>query len=430
MTFTSSVRLALDPALPYRDVLLEPALVRRRLAWALGIDAPADVGEPALARVNYQVGRSLRAVYRADIDGAERTIAARMFAGAKSGEVFRRSVPETKDVATIRGIAYDCEIGAVYWVFPNDRKIASLAAILDPSTAVPGIDTGPPVRKRLVAYAPEKSATLACEDSGQVTIAYAKVAAAHQASRDYDTYTKLRAVLDPLNPWLCLPKPLGYSNTHRTLWLEALPGRRMAESRGDDEIADLGQLGAAVAAFHGLAMPDAPRFDRFAPEHLATEASAMRGCRPDAADAIDHLAARLTATAAAADGQACLHGDLHPKNAILRADDRVALIDVEDTAIGATAADIASMLAALLYRRETKGLSAGECRARADAFLVGYRAHRDLPRRESLAWHTAAALFVERAARAVTRVRPLGLEHFPALLATSERLLDRGLEVL
>lgn len=429
MTFTSSVRLALDPALPYRDVLLEPALVRRRLASALGIDAPADVGEPALARVNYQVGRSLRAVYRADIDGAERTIAARMFAGAKSGEVFRRSVPDTKDVAAIRGIAYDFEIGAVYWVFPNDRKIASLAAILDPSTAVPGIDTGPPVHKRLVAYAPEKSATLACEDSGQVAIAYAKITAAHQASRDYATYTNLRAVLDPLNPWLCLPKPLGYSSTHRTLWLEALPGRRMAESCGDDEIADLERLGAAVAAFHGLPMPDSPRFDRFAPEHLATEASTMRGCRPDVADAIDHLAARLTATAAASDGQACLHGDLHPKNAIVHAD-RVALIDVEDAAIGATAADIASMLAALLYRRETKELSAGECLARADAFLVGYRSHRDLPRRDSLAWHTAAALFVERAARAVTRVRPLGLEHFPALLATSERLLDRGLEVL
>jgi len=29
---------------------------------------------------------------------------------------------------------------------------------------VPGFDTGAPVRKRLVAYAPEKSATLACED--------------------------------------------------------------------------------------------------------------------------------------------------------------------------------------------------------------------------------------------------------------------------
>jgi len=428
MTYTSSVKLAPDPALPYRDVLLEPAVMRGRLAAALGIDTLGGVRAPAIARVNYQVGRSLRAVYRIGIGSAERTVAARMFSGTKSEEAYRRAVPDARDVASIRGIAHDAEIGAVYWVFPNDRKIASLAEVLDPSTTVPGIE-GTPVRKRLVAYAPEKSATLACENDAQVTIAYAKVAAAHQAARDYATYTSLRAGLDPLNPWLCLPSPLAYSGAQRTLWLEALPGRRMAESRGDDEVADLERLGAAVAAFHGLAVPGAPRFDRFAPEQLTKEASIMRSTRPDAADAIDQLLARLTATAAAADGHACLHGDLHPKNAIVRSD-RVALIDVEDAAIGATAADIASLLAALLYRRETGELSVSECRARANAFLVGYRAHRDLPGRESLGWHTAAALFIERTARAVTRVRPLGLEHFPALLATSDRLLDRGLGVL
>ena len=429
MTVTSTVKLAPDPALPYRDVLLEPAAMRDRLAPALGIDMQAGVGELSVARVNYQVGKSLRTVYRADIGGTERTIAARMFAGAKSGDVYLRSATGAKDVATLRGIAHDPEIGAVYWVFPNDRKIGSLGAVLDPSTTVPGIGDAP-VRKRLVAYAPEKSATFACEDSQDVTVAYAKVAAAHQAERDYNTYSSLRAALAPDNPSLCLPAPLGYSSAQRTLWLEALPGRRMAESRGDDEIADLERLGAAVAAFHGLAMPDVPRFDRFAPEQLANDASIMRSGRPDAADAIDHLAARLTATAARVTYvQACLHGDLHPKNAIIHSD-RVALIDVEDAGLGATAADIASLLAALVYRRETGDLSAAACRARAEAFLVGYRAHRDLPRRESLAWHTAAALFVERAARAITRVRPLGLEHFPALLATSERLLDRGLEVV
>jgi aminoglycoside phosphotransferase (APT) family kinase protein len=428
MTITSNVKLAPDSALPYRDVLLEPAAMRERLGPALGIDMQAGLGELSVARVNYQVGKSLRTVYRADIGGTERTIAARMFGGAKSADVYLRCAPGAKAVAMLRGIAHDPEIGAVYWVFPNDRKIASLQAVLDPSMTVPGIGRVP-VRKRLVAYAPEKSATFACEDSREVPIAYAKVAAAHQAERDYNTYSSLRAALDPDNPSLCLPAPLGYSSAQRTLWLEALPGRRMAESRGDDEIADLERLGAAVAAFHGLAMPDVPRFDRFAAEQLANDASIMRSGRPDAADAIDHLAARLTATAAATHVQACLHGDLHPKNAIIRSD-RVALIDVEDAGLGATAADIASLLAALVYRRETGELSAAGCRARAEAFLVGYRSHRDLPRRESLAWHTAAALFVERAARAITRVRPLGLEHFPALLATSERLLDRGLEAV
>jgi hypothetical protein len=430
MTHSSSPPgLAADPALPHRDVLLDPAAMRGMLASALGIAAPADVGEPTIASVNYQIGKSLRAVYRADIDGAEHTIAARMLSGATSEAVYRCSAPDAKDGATIRGIAHDPEIGAVYWVFPNDRKITSLGAVVDPAMTVPRIKGVSPIRKRLVAYAPEQSATLVCEDGTQTPVAYAKVAAAHQAARDYNTYASLRTTLNPVHPWLCLPEPLAYSGAQRTLWLEALPGRRMAESSGDDEIADLERLGAAVAAFHGLAVPDAPQFDRFSAEQLAKDAETMRRSRPDVADAVEHLAARLIATGVIVDVHACLHGDLHPKNAIV-CSDRVALIDVEDVGVGATAADIASLLAGLLYRRETGELSQPACRSCAQAFLVGYRAHRDLPRRESLAWHTAAALFSERAARAITRMRPLGLAHFPALLATSERLLDRGLEVL
>ena len=428
MTITSTVKLAPDQALPYRDLLLDPQTMRGLLASALGIH-PADIGEPAIARVNYQVARSMGTVYRVIVGGDEHTIAARMFAGDTSAEVYRRSALDAKEVAGMRGIAHDVTIGTVYWVLPNDRTIASLPAVLDPATPVPGVDPGVPVRKRLVAYAPERSATLVCEDGGGTAVAYARVAAAHGAERDFNTYTSLRAALDPLNPWLCLPAPLAYASAHRTLWLEALSGRRIAESHGDDEIADLERLGAAVAAFHGLAMPDAPRFDRFAPEQLARDASIMRISRPDVADAVEHLAARLTATAGATDGHACLHGDLDPGNAIVRSD-RVALVDVEDAGIGEPAADIASPLAGLLYRRETGEVSRAQCRSRAEAFLVGYRAHRVLPRRESLAWHTAAALFIERAARAVTRIRPLGLEHFPALLATSEALLDRGLEVV
>jgi hypothetical protein len=429
MITTSWTGLAPDPALPHRDVLLDETAMRGMLAAALGIDGSADVGESRIADVTYQVGKSLRAVYRASIDGAEHTIAACMFTGAQSGDVYRRSAPDAKDVAAIRGIAHDAAIGAVYWVIPNDRKITSLGAVLDPATAVPGMVTSGPVRKRVVAYTPEKSATLVCEDGTQTPIAYAKVAASHQAARDYTTYASLRAALDPVHRWLCLPRSLAYSGAQRTLWLEALPGRRMAESGGDDEVADLERLGAAAAAFHGLAVPNAPRFDRFSMEQIANDAATLRSTRPDAADAVARLAARLTATGVVADGHACLHGDLHPHNAIV-CSDRVALIDIEDVRVGATAADIASLLAGLLYRRETGQLSTADCRSRAQAFLVGYRGHRDLPNRESLAWHTAAALFSEGAARAITRMRLLGLEHLPTLLATSERLLDRGLDVL
>jgi Ser/Thr protein kinase RdoA (MazF antagonist) len=155
----------------------------------------------------------------------------------------------------------------------------------------------------------------------------------------------------------------------------------------------------------------------------------IRLVRPDVGVAVDSLAAHLAAAAVADADLACLHGDLHPKNAIACAD-RMALIDVESVAIGPAAADLASLLAGLIYRRETARLSPGECRARAHAFLTGYASRRRLPSSVSLAWHTAAALFRERAARAVKRIRPPGLQSMPALLAAAERLLDRGLETL
>jgi tRNA A-37 threonylcarbamoyl transferase component Bud32 len=429
MSVVSSVGLAPDPALPHRDVLLDPPAMRERLSAALGTNAAAHVVSPELVRVNYQVGRSLRAVYRAGVDGAVRTIAVRMLSGVKSGDLHRRSVDTVKPVGQLRGIAHDADLGAVFWVFPNDRKIGSLETILATATPIPGIEHNAAVCKRLVAYAPEKSATLVCEIDRERAVAYAKVTAAHQARRDYETYASLQATLDPIHRALRLPAPLAYSHEHRTLWLEAVSGRRMAESAGDEEIADLERMGAAVAAFHDLAAPHAPAFDRLSPHHLAADAAVVAAIRPDAADAARHLAARLNAAVVADDDVSCLHGDLHPKNAIVCAE-RLALIDVEDVARGPAAADIASLLASLAYRRETGQLSAAACRARMAAFLQGYAAHRYLPSRASLAWHTAAALFVERAARAVTRMRPLGLQRLPDLLAASERLLDRGLEAL
>jgi tRNA A-37 threonylcarbamoyl transferase component Bud32 len=268
------------------------------------------------------------------------------------------------------------------------------------------------------------------EASNARPIAYVKVTADDQALRDRHTYDLLRSTLDPYDTALRLPAPMLFSNRRRTLWLEAIEGRRVAASLGDDaEIADLERLGAAVAVFHGLAAPCADRFDRFSLQHLAGAAAVIRSVRPDVDPGVTRLAARLGAAAVADADAACLHGDLHPKNAIACAD-RMALIDVESVAIGPAAADLGSLLAGLVYRRETQRLSPDACRARARALLTGYVRRRRLPCSASLAWHTAAALFRERAGRAVSRVRPLGLQCMPALLSAAERFLDRGLEAL
>lgn len=423
--------LAPDPSLPSRDDLLDVSAMRERLASLLVGGTDSRIGSLAVARVNYSAGKTVRAVYRADIDGVTRTIAARMFAAsAKSEDVYRRSLPHSAPVSSLRGVAHDGSISSVFWVFPNDRKIGSLEAAIHPSLSARAIHTRSAVSTRLVAYAPEKAATFVCEAADRRAIAYLKVSADDQALRDRHTYDGLRSTLDPRDTALRLPAPLAFSKRRRTLWLEAIDGRRVAASLGDElEIADLERLGAAVAVFHRLAAPGVPLFDRFSPPHLAADAAMIRLVRPDVRVAVDTFAARLTKAAVADADFACLHGDLHPKNAIACAD-RMALIDVESVAMGPGAADLGSLLAGLVYRRETGRLSPDDCRTRARAFLTGYARRRRLPSSASLAWHTAAALFRERAARAVKRVRPLGLQSMPALLAAAERLLDRGLETL
>jgi Ser/Thr protein kinase RdoA (MazF antagonist) len=421
--------LAFDPALPQRDDLLAVNTMRDRFSVILAGGTSSRIASVAVARVNYSAGRTLRAVYRVDVDGVMRTIAARMFTdAAKSEDVYHRSLRHSAPIASLRGVAHDASVRSVFWIFPNDRKIGSLDAAMRPSLLARAIHARSSTR--LVAYAPEKAATFIRETADGRPIAYLKVTADDQALRDGHTYRGLRTMLDPSDAALRLPAPLAFSRRRRTLWLEAIEGRRVAASLGDDvEITDLERLGAAVAVFHRLAAPAAPHFDRFSPPHLAADAAMIEAVRPDIGAAVNSLAARLTAAAVSDADCACLHGDLHPKNAIACAD-RMALIDVESVAIGPAAADLGSLLAGLVYRRETQRLSPGACRARVHAFLTGYAARRRLPSSTSLAWHTAAALFRERAARAVTRIRPLGLESMPALLSAAERLLDAGVEAL
>ena len=105
------------------------------------------------------------------------------------------------------------------------------------------------------------------------------------------------------------------------------------------------------------------------------------------------------------------------------------MIDVEDLAVGPAAADIGSFLAGLQYLRRGNRIAISENDTLAEAFLAGYAAVRPLPGRPALAWHTAAALFIERAFHAVTRVRPNGLQHLDELLRDAGQLVTEACDV-
>jgi len=419
--------LARDATLPHRDALLDEAAVPRMLR-CLDPSGTADITGCHCTRVNYQVGKSVRAVFHVEIDRRPHVVAARMFRPGRT-DAYHSMRLDTQPVDGLYTVAHAAAIDTTFWLFPHDRKIATLGSVTEPNEQVMSLVSKSWKTTRLAAYAPEKSATLACLDANHQPVAYAKIAASYQAERDHGTYLQLRSRLPARCTPLVLPAPLAYSSQLRTLWLEPLAGRRLVEPTHAAAAADLRRLGGAVAVFHDLRAPGVPRFDRFNPERLSAAVAILEHVRPDVAAPAERLVSRLADSARSARCDlVCLHGDLHPKNAIVIGD-AVGLIDVEDVASGPSAADLGSLLAGLAYLHCAGDLSKARYVELAEAFLGGYARRRILPDHTSIAWHTAAALFLERAVRAVTRIRPLGLMHLSELIAEAERLLTESLEI-
>jgi len=347
--------LAPDPAFPRREVLLDAEAMRERLSRLLG----AEVEACERLRATYHPGRSLRVLLRVHANGASRLAYARMFPDGT------RRFP---------GGLCDEELSTVVGVFPADRKLAALPRFAG---------------ARLVAYAPEKSATFFAR--GAFVKLYAD-----------DTWRRTRRVHEALRArGARVPAVFGARAELRALAVEPVRGGQPHDAAG------CRAFGAALARLHRLPPLDGRRSTRVGPDAAARTIAAVR---PDVAATASALADALAGTAEAG-CVACLHGDVHPKNALV-AEGTATLVDLDDVAGGDIAVDLGSALAGFRY----DALVGDGDPARADAFLDGYGSKAELPAAASLRRHTAAALLGERALRAITRLRERGLERLDAVL--------------
>jgi hypothetical protein len=410
--------LAPDPAVPQRDALLDErrmgALLGRRLAGA-----PAVRCERVNAK--YRVGDSLRVAYRV----GDHTVAGRTFPG-RSERVYERAAAAAFDAGDAPAVLHAAELETVFWTFPNDRRLTALRRLADGSLErLIGHDG---VRTQLVAYAPERAATVRCLAEGRV-VAYVKL---HwdAAERELALTAAASQAIGGDDPHVRIPRVLGAAAN--VLVLEPLPGERLD---GMHEPA-LEPLGTALARLHAVA-PPARRFDRVDPGRLDQAVEIVATARPDCAAA----AARLRGALGAADGggePVHLHGDTNLRNALLDGD-RIALVDLEDAAAGPAAADLgfvlAGLVAAEIQCRAERGRDAGG-RAAGDgavgdgaaddgaaALLRGYARLAAPPDVEQLRWHVAASALARIAVPAVGRVRPRVLASLKALLTEAEALL-------
>jgi tRNA A-37 threonylcarbamoyl transferase component Bud32 len=328
-----------------------------------------------------------------------------MYAGGRSEAAFARAEEQTLASGPLRPVGWAPELETVFWTFPNDRKLR-----LEALAELVGSD----VRAvQLVAYAPEKCATLRL-DGGRRALAYAKVYAEGGAERPRALYRRLAGA--PVRV------PAVLASRQDTILLEPLPGRPLATLTGARLVEGHRLLGHALAALHRLTPPEGLRFRRLESGRMPAAAELIARACPEAAGEAHALADRLEC---AGDGgpDAWLHGDLHPKNVLVDGD-RVGLVDLDQGGAGPAAADLGSVLAGLRYSRVVDNLDARRADELARAFLAGYAAERPLPAEDDLRRYTAAALLAERALRAVNRIRPAGLARLRPLLTDATELLD------
>ena len=113
--------------------------------------------------------------------------------------------------------------------------------------------------------------------------------------------------------------------------------------------------------------------------------------------------------------------------------ERVALIDLDNIAIGPPLHDIGSFVASLLYRNKLAGNEGAMADRNIAAFVAAYRAC--VPWRvgeAELNWYTAAALINERAFRCLSRLKEGRLELVDRLIDLADRITgdDGAWEVL
>ena len=402
--------LAPDAALPARDLLLDQDAAGEHLARLLG----RDVTGCELVRVKYRIGESLRVTYRLVADSERELLTVRAFRPGQGRSAYRK--------AAGRGVWHDPALDAVWWAFPADRRLRGLADLLSPGPELAALAPGW-VAGELVEYSPERAATFRALDPTGTAVGYAKAYAPGTVDvvERSERYARIAAVLAAGGGagGFAAPVPLGRSEARTVLVLQPMPGVEWGQLTGPALAAAMGRLGSAIATLHaaGAAADGLPRFGRLDVRRVVHSAHLVAVGRPDVSAAAIRLADRLADGPPPGGPQVALHGDCHPKNALL-AGESIALIDLDQAGVGPAAADVGSLVARLHADGDT-----GEMRS---AFLSGYRAVRALPPDGSLRWHTAAALVAERGVRAVNRVHLPTLDRLPELLGTADDVLLNG----
>lgn len=151
---------------------------------------------------------------------------------------------------------------------------------------------------------------------------------------------------------LRLPRLLGADPKRGIVVTEWMPGASLDEQEPDRRRATLREVGKLVGRLHGCDPADLPASDDNPSPAIL---DSIRHVRPDLESMTEDVLSTVPASAATAP----VHGDLSPDQ-VVHGRDGVALIDLDRTARGCPASDLASWLAAGIVAGEPNGTGADD----------------------------------------------------------------------
>lgn len=454
----SSRQLPHDSVLPFLPVLFDMERMTARLgAWIQRACADLTVIDCAIERVKYRPGRNCMVSYRLQAiligNPAVRALRATVttYPAAELEHRLHQAQGLMAATTAVPAPMLLGDIDSLVVPFPLDRKLAALAELVSsPALAAAaagirdharrvGVAPGWNGAQHVVSYFPGHSCTVRValapspEREGDVVPhVYGKVSCSEAGANALRGMVALNARQGSM-PDLGSALALEYDAARRILWQAGIAAPTLADctSSSRRDLPLWQQVGAATAQLHASDVGGEIRLT------LPTLCDAIERGRdlvcsasPGLARAADSLALRLLVGAVDidADPTATLHGDLHSRN-VLVGEDRLYFIDLDRIGQGPAIAELGSLIAERIASDCVLGRPADL--AVIHALVSGYQRHGNqaIPR-DQLDWHVAAALLRERAARAVTSLKPGRFESLPALIRTAEGILRGTMDLL
>jgi aminoglycoside phosphotransferase len=413
----ATVALPPDPVLPRRDDLLDDGIVGARLDELLDRARDGRTGDCSRVRAKYRMGESLRATFRVGRGPGGSLVSARMFPATSAVGEFRRAREDAVGQgADPRSVVFDEVTSTVFWVFPQDRKLLGLGRLTSPPPELRRVFGTPWTQSELEAYEPEKAATVRCADARGATVGFAKLQRGDAGRRGVALLRAARRGIAERGI-LRLPETIGYLPEHQMALFSAAPGRPLNQLPWTAYPDAMATLGAALSVLHAQPTDGFAPFTRLDPDQLVSAGALVRAARPDLASVTDGLVDVLLRTAPTPGPNVLLHGDLHPKNVLVH-DNGVSLVDFDEASVGPAAAELGGLLARLWCPRPRDAIDPVTAQAAAAALLAAYDRR---PSRADLLWYSAAALLVERAVRAISRVDAAAIGDLERVLVTALR---------